>query len=564
MRKGFTLIELVVVIAVIAILSAVAVVSYVSITNRAKQSNDQQKVDQVNLSLAASEITGKPKTMASALEAIEEDGMSVDKFKAEAKSYEFGYAMEENRVVIIEKGSVVYPKDYKQGASANIWRFAANNGAVKADGFSYYLLDDCTGSIDTEAAGGLDVGKNKDITALKIKSTQEKLVVNSGGDQCVVTIDAGSADVDFYGFGKRVDVKDVKNSSLHIYGSIGELQLEKGHAQVETTGIVFDVVQVGTKEEGAGASVTNNGFIAQATLKEHKATPTSEVPAAVQEAVQTSMTGNETSKTLEVGSLAQLESFRDAVNSGNDFAGLTVKLTKDIALKDGWKPIGEGTRKVAATSTDAVGKQTFFAGTFDGQNKTISNLNNKDFVPTSARVFQQEGKTSHYAYGLFASVKQGAKIMNVKLSYVDIDQSRYSGAIMDSVAALVGYAYGGCEVENVSVSGTIKGGDSVCGIVGRVTLKDGAFSIKSCTNSANITASSDNKWASGICRVYDPLVKDDVKPVVYVNGNTNSGTITGAKKANVALINTQSKMNFTSEKPDAGATDSFAGIGVIA
>ena len=46
-KKGFTLIELVVVIAVIAILSAVSVVAYVGITNSAKKSSAQQEADQI-------------------------------------------------------------------------------------------------------------------------------------------------------------------------------------------------------------------------------------------------------------------------------------------------------------------------------------------------------------------------------------------------------------------------------------------------------------------------------------------------------------------------------------
>ena len=46
-KKGFTLIELVVVIAVIAILSAVSVVAYVGITNNARKSSASQKAAQI-------------------------------------------------------------------------------------------------------------------------------------------------------------------------------------------------------------------------------------------------------------------------------------------------------------------------------------------------------------------------------------------------------------------------------------------------------------------------------------------------------------------------------------
>lgn len=55
-KKGFTLIELVVVIAVIAILSAVSVVAYVGITNSAKKSAAQQEADQVALTIKAAAL----------------------------------------------------------------------------------------------------------------------------------------------------------------------------------------------------------------------------------------------------------------------------------------------------------------------------------------------------------------------------------------------------------------------------------------------------------------------------------------------------------------------------
>ena len=57
-KKGFTLIELVVVIAVIAILSAVSVVAYVGITNNAKKSAASQKATQIVTSVRAAVLTG--------------------------------------------------------------------------------------------------------------------------------------------------------------------------------------------------------------------------------------------------------------------------------------------------------------------------------------------------------------------------------------------------------------------------------------------------------------------------------------------------------------------------
>ena len=62
-----------------------------------------------------------------------------------------------------------------------------------------------------------------------------------------------------------------------------------------------------------------------------------------------------------IGNLAQLKAFRDAVNAGNNYQGVTVKLAADIDLNsEEWTPIGTSSAP--------------FNGTFDGDGHTISNL----------------------------------------------------------------------------------------------------------------------------------------------------------------------------------------------
>ena len=54
-KKGFTIVELVIVIAVIAILAAVLIPTFSSLLKKANQSADQQAVHQMNVALAAEE-----------------------------------------------------------------------------------------------------------------------------------------------------------------------------------------------------------------------------------------------------------------------------------------------------------------------------------------------------------------------------------------------------------------------------------------------------------------------------------------------------------------------------
>ena len=377
-------------------------------------------------------------------------------------------------------------------------------------GYAVYLQAGFNATEITATAVGIDVGQNSFATVnYNGNASSNNVVVRTYGDQCVLNINAPNDDVQFYGFAKTVNVTDIKMTSLHIYGAVNELAVAKGHVEVEETGIVFDVTQIGTVAEGSGASITNEGFIAKTTLTKH----TTEAAKTAAAATVTGEVGGD----YKIGNLAQMEAFRDAVNAGNSFAGLTVKLTNDITLNDGWKPIGEGYRDVANSNTAAYGITTFFAGTFDGNNKTISNLNNKGFVPTQARLVKDDGVDT-YAYGLFALV-ENATFKNVKLTNVDIDGSRYAGANIDSVGALVGYSRGNLTVQNITVSGAIKGTDAVSGVVGRINLGANTVLISGCSNSANITA---EVVASGIARIYKGAAGHSCTLI----NNANTGTIT--------------------------------------
>ena len=114
----------------------------------------------------------------------------------------------------------------------------------------------------------------------------------------------------------------------------------------------------------------------------------------------------------EVASPAQLAWVAATVNGGEKFEGKTVKLTSDIDLAGhAWTPIGNGSRFGSA----AIGNQ--FKGTFDGNGKTISNLN----INTT--------KGTDYAVGLFGIVN-GGTVKNLKLkdAAVDVPTSEMAAA----------------------------------------------------------------------------------------------------------------------------------------
>lgn len=521
-KKGFTLVELVIVIAVIGILAAVLIPTFVDLVKKANVSNDTILVKNLNTALVAESVASTPVTPTDVMEMMEKNGFTVSKMTPRSTG-EIVWDSEANRFALVEwdataeKFNVVYAESDRITNKVNkLWVLISSLNQGQAyihNGYSVYLKPNFV-SGDITVKAGVDVGDNANINVNYDRSSTEAQaqqtqtdIIRTQGDQTVITINAPTDNVNFYGFAQKIDVAAIKNTSLHIYGSTNELAVTSGHVAVENTGIVFEVVSLAT----ATGSITNSGYIAAAAP--------SVDPEVASEIVNTGA--------YEINSLARLEAFRDAVNAGNAFEGREVKLTADITLNDGWKPIGEGNRDVAATNIAATGLTTYFVGTFNGDNHIISNLNNKGFVPSERRIVNDTER--QYAYGLFALVGDGATIKNLTLNNVNIDTTTYTSANGDSVAALVGYANGSVNIENIVVKGTIKASDAVAGVIGRVYAQRADISsyqvnISNCENKATVIATAEGGKAAGIIAILSDR-KATRTMELNVLSCTNSGNI---------------------------------------
>lgn len=223
-------------------------------------------------------------------------------------------------------------------------------------------------------------------------------------------------------------------------------------------------------------------------------------------------------KTHYITNLAQLKAFRDDVNNGNTYKGVTVYLAADIDLAgEEWTPIGT--------------KEKSFQGTFDGQDHTVSNL-------------KIDNAALDYA-GLFGYATNGAKINNVKIRNVDIHAQSHVGAV-------AGIVYTG-SVSNCHVSGAIKlvadyayaGG--ITGY-GYVTVSDssviaegtGIITVVEKTGAGGITG-----WrGEGNTGIYNCTVKNlEITAWANVGGITGfvhyNNTIDGCTVDNVKLTKTR-------------------------
>ena len=184
---------------------------------------------------------------------------------------------------------------------------------------------------------------------------------------------------------------------------------------------------------------------------------------AMAEETASSLTFDEIENAYLITSVEDFIKFRNDVNTGIDYAGQTVKLSKSIDLsgEENWTPIGNGTR----SSKTYTGNS--FKGVFDGVNYIISGLN----------ITSSGGEDA--AIGLFGVV-DGGTVKNLNLTDVNINvtTSKLAGGA-------IGLMVEGATAENITVSGAITGYDGVGGIVGRMIISG---TITGCTNNASVTS----------------------------------------------------------------------------
>ncbi|MDE6612719.1 MAG: hypothetical protein K2K22_09195, partial [Muribaculaceae bacterium] len=218
-----------------------------------------------------------------------------------------------------------------------------------------------------------------------------------------------------------------------------------------------------------------------------------------------------TDGTLTIDSPEALKALAGIVKGGNSMAGITVKLTADIALDptEEFAPIGCFERN---------GAQAPFCGTFDGDNHTISGL----------YVNVPEYKVG---VGLFGYI-QNATVKNLTLASPVVKGTAYAGA-------LVGLAYKGsgyCTVENVTVdgatvlsvpaadaSGEFDGGNNVGGLIG---ITQFGIVVKDCTvRNSTVTGYAKVGGMLGMACYTEGSTIGSVNTTVYENNKVENTTV---------------------------------------
>ena len=498
LKKGFTLVELVIVIAVIAVLAAVLIPTFSGIVQKSKVTADIQTCEAINSVIATAE------SMDEVVAEMEANDISVTKLSATAANHKFFWDETSKQMVLMNgKFEVVNETTTFDATTAKLWQPVKKGSEVALTDkfvFNYYLTQDTNTNFNITTLSHLDTGSHKITGDVSIESTVSGGEAHLTGMFADVTINTPNSDVIQNGTIENLNVVAVANNSLEINGYVGALAITAGKVDVKDTAYVKEltvkateakVVNAGVIEklakdanatittEGTNANFTNNGGtvvdVAQSGVNES--------------AVQT---GN---FALTIEDVAGLENFRDAVNGGATFKDITVNLAANqtFTLAAGWTPIGEFAREIPEGGNPYLG----FQGTFDGNGSTIVNLNNDGYVPSEQALSRNTNTIKdryEFNYGFFGYVSN-ATIRNLNFSNVTINIPVGATYYGDSVAAVVGYSYGNLTIGNVdvatesSVTSAITAYDGVAGILGRA-YGDGTHQIyiTECSNKATITA----------------------------------------------------------------------------
>lgn len=511
-KKGFTLVELVIVIAVIAILAGVMIAVFANVVNDAKESAELQEMKQAELQQKMEDITAKLENadwlswedievaIAEGLEGVEA-GASAEKVEeaidAAIKKYADSLGSGNTGVTEEQIKYIIENSLSGQLTSAQV------EAIVKK-----YQSDPTVSLSASQIAQIKEAASANSLTAAQVKEIVEKV-----GDQTYADVKTAiDAIVPNGGISSLTsdEVSSIVNTAMAQYvrnGVAGDYKWYTETVEQKITSGQAVTLKLGGTAAGDEVAIDKDGFKAIAGLSAE----------------------------------------------GVSFKNVTIELEGDLTLDGVWTPIGT---------------EVPFEGTIIGTGDTPSNISvaidnsfNSAKKGYAIEVDPVKGNADKYGVGFVASLGEGAVLENLNITVnFDIADTGADGVL---VGGAVGYLYGGT-VRNVTVNGTIKNYYRAGGIVG-----GGFGTVENCINNATVESTGPmgvNKdgyhYVAGIVaypRNFELTQGAEVTPsTLTVTGCTNNGTListnstliyglVGQKSPTVTTTLTESQNNYKSD-----------------
>ncbi len=478
-KKGFTIVELIIVIAVIAVLAAVLIPTFSNLIQKANEASDQMLIKNLNTALKMDTTVSKHETMSQALNATKANGFDVEKIVARATDNKIVWDSVNDCFAYIEKdkSEPTYIPDTKTDSTVaeyQLWTIV-NSTTLDANYSSYIAGTSVNGTV--EATKGVDVGENAGIALVKYTggAAKQGVIVRTNSGETKIEINAANDTVYHYGTADEVKVLAVdKINSYHELGSVKTLEVLSGHIVLESGSLVYELKKA-TDANDSDISFENKGTVIKNTAN-------------VEGVIQAT--------SFDIYTLEQLCAFRDYVNTGMDFSNLPVEIKDDIDMSAiGWIPVGT--------------LQKPFNGTIRGNGHVLTGLK-PDVAAVTSENFSfttSSVESTGSVFGLIGIVANGSiYVENLSFASVNIDltQGQCVGSLIGYISnesSLKDTTLNGADdvtIKNVKVlSGSIKAMKDVGGIVGK-SYQTGNVLFENCSNAANIVAGEgSNKGKAG-------------------------------------------------------------------
>ena len=425
-KKGFTLVELVIVIAVIAILAGVMIGTFASVVKKAKESakmqemanqKQQQMIDDIDAKLKDDAWLGWEDFETKLAEAVtkaiasgDDKTVNAEQVKTatneavEAAFAKYASSLATGKTALTEE----QVKYIVESALAKNSYTGITEAQVKA------IVNNATSGLSNLSSGQVKTIVSQIVNAASEESKLTLSQINVAVQDLAKTVAANKPL-------SNEDVTAAINKAMKEYGTstLGEADIERLLAKYVTNGTV------------------------KGDYKWYDANSTS----------------------MKVDSADQLIALSTLAKGGTSFAGKTVTVAGKITVEadGGFQPIidFDGVLKGEANS-EITYDMTPVWNTMDDRNgKTMMN-----YMAT----YQEKGvdvqkRKDAVAYGFVASLKEGGVVENINLVLETDFSDKDPGSVYTYFGGLVGFLDGGT-IRNCTVKGTVKGYGRIGGVVG--------------------------------------------------------------------------------------------------
>jgi len=260
-KKGFTIVELIIVIAVIAVLAAVLIPTFSNLIQKANEAKDTALVSNLNKAVAMD--TSKNETVYDVLTTVRENaGYDVGKINAAATNNEILWDSANNCFVYSVNGEIKYIPDTKTkdvAGNYDYWKISSKQEDIRAGKYSIYWTGANISEISVTT--GFDAGE---VEVKKViynhSGNAQKIAIRTNSESAILEIDAANDTVKHFGEVGIVNIIRTANASYHEFGLANYIQNASGRVVSENGGEIKIVILTEKNSEGdLPAVVQNNG-----------------------------------------------------------------------------------------------------------------------------------------------------------------------------------------------------------------------------------------------------------------------------------------------------------------